>query len=101
MYIKRRTIEVLGGLDEQYHPCYYEDSDYCYSAWQKGIATVVTPYSVVVHHEGSTAGTDSGTGYKSYQLKNRREFVSKHRNYLNKIDSSIKSFNKSLRIKSL
>ena len=32
MYIKRSTIDTIGVFDDQFHPCYFEDSDYCYTA---------------------------------------------------------------------
>ena len=63
MYIKRSTINTIGVFDEQFHPCYCEDSDYCYTAKENGIRTVVTPQSIIYHEEGSTSGTDTGTGF--------------------------------------
>ncbi|MFK7980440.1 MAG: glycosyltransferase, partial [Saprospiraceae bacterium] len=44
MYIKRSTINTIGTFDEQFHPCYFEDSDYCYAAKEKQLKTVVTPH---------------------------------------------------------
>ncbi len=78
MYIKRSTIDQIGVFDEQFHPCYYEDSDYCYSAAEQGLETVVTPYSIIYHKEGATAGQDTNTGFKRYQAINRDKFIQKH-----------------------
>lgn len=78
MYIKRSTINTIGVFDEQFHPCYYEDSDYCYTAIKYGLKTVVTPYSVVYHHEGATSGQDESSGMKQYQAINREKFIAKH-----------------------
>ena len=78
MYIKRSTIDQIGVFDEQFHPCYYEDSDYCYAAAAQGLQTVVTPYSVIYHKEGATAGQDTNTGFKRYQAINRDKFIKKH-----------------------
>ena len=78
MYIKRNTIRKIGLLDDRYHPCYYEDSDYCYSAKEHGLLTVVSPESIVYHKEGGTAGTDTQSGFKKNQLINRKKFVEKH-----------------------
>lgn len=82
MYIKRSTINTIGTFDEQFHPCYFEDSDYCYSAKEKQLKTVVTPHSVVYHDEGATAGTDTTSGFKQYQLVNRKKFLAKHKSKL-------------------
>ena len=78
MYIKRSTIEKIGVFDERFHPCYCEDSDYCYTAKEQGLKTIVTPHSIVYHDEGSTSGTDTGTGFKQYQQINIQKFLKKH-----------------------
>jgi len=93
MYIKRSTIDRIGVFDDQFHPCYCEDSDYAYTAWEQGLETVVTPDSVVVHHEGGTSGTDENSGFKSYQKENFTKFLSKHENSLEQIGSYIKEIN--------
>lgn len=82
MYIKRSTINTIGTFDEQFHPCYFEDSDYCYTAKEKQLKTVVTPHSVVYHEEGGTAGTETSSGFKQYQLVNRAKFLAKHKSKL-------------------
>jgi glycosyltransferase involved in cell wall biosynthesis len=33
------------------------------------------PASVVVHHEGATSGTDTGSGIKAYQVTNHKKFL--------------------------
>ena len=82
MYIKRSTINTIGTFDEQFHPCYFEDSDYCYAAKEKQLKTVVTPHSVVYHEEGGTAGTTTNSGFKQYQVVNRAKFLAKHKSKL-------------------
>ena len=89
MYIKRSTIERIGVFDERFHPCYCEDSDYCYSAWQQGLKTIVTPHSIVYHHEGATSGTDTSSGLKAYQGINMKKFLTKHKDQLTRINSEI------------
>ncbi len=86
LYIKRSTIDKLGVFDMQFHPCYCEDSDYCYSAWEHDIATVVTPHSVIYHEEGGTSGTDTSSGFKAYQEVNFKKFFEKHKGLINTID---------------
>lgn len=82
MYIKRSTIQAIGVFDEQFHPCYFEDSDYCYTAKEKQLKTVVTPDSIVYHEEGATAGTETNSGFKKYQLVNKQKFLEKHKSQL-------------------
>jgi len=78
MYIKRTTIEKIGVFDDQFHPCYYEDSDYCYTAKENGLLSIVTPHSWIYHEEGGTAGSDVGQGFKRFQKINAQKFIAKH-----------------------
>ncbi len=86
MYIKRSTINKIGVFDEDFHPCYCEDSDYSYTSWEHGLQTIVTPYSIVYHDEGGTSGTDTNTGFKSYQVINMKKFLKKHKHNLEYIN---------------
>jgi GT2 family glycosyltransferase len=78
MYIKRNTIDIIGMFDTKFIPCYFEDSDYCYTAWKSNIQTLVSPKSSVIHKEGSSAGNDETIGFKKYQAINREKFLKKH-----------------------
>ncbi|MCB0996122.1 MAG: glycosyltransferase [Acidimicrobiales bacterium] len=69
--------EVDGGYDPRYAPAYYEDVDLCFAARANGWTVRYEPSSVVVHHEGVTAGTDLASGYKAYQELHRGVFVDK------------------------
>ncbi len=87
MYIKRTTIDRIGSLDMRYAPCYFEDSDYCYTAWKNDIMTLISPKSIITHYEGASAGNDESKGFKKYQAINREKFLSKHGHdiaYINK-----------------
>jgi GT2 family glycosyltransferase len=92
-YVKRSTIDKIGVFDEDFHPCYCEDSDYCYTAWENGIATVVTPSCVVYHDEGATSGQDTDKGFKAYQKTNFEKFLTKHGGNLDAISTRIKLMN--------
>ena len=89
MYIKRSTISIIGSLDEDLHPCYYEDSDFCYRAWTHNIATVVTPHSLVYHIDGATAGKSEDGGFKAYQAINRDKFIKKHKTSFSKVKTGV------------
>lgn len=75
--IEKKFFEQLGGFDELYAPAYYEDTDLAFKARNAGKKVIYEPKSVVVHFEGATAGTDTGSGYKKYQEINHRKFVKK------------------------
>lgn len=71
-----------GGFDERYLPMYYEDTDLCFEARERGLRVLYEPEAVVVHIEGATAGTDAESGHKRYQERNRSKFVAKWRHRL-------------------
>jgi GT2 family glycosyltransferase/SAM-dependent methyltransferase len=77
LLIRGSLLEMMGGgLDEQYAPAYYEDTDLCFAARHHGYKVLYQPAGVVVHHEGVSHGTDVvGTGIKRYQAINREKFV--------------------------
>jgi GT2 family glycosyltransferase/Tfp pilus assembly protein PilF len=77
LLVRRDLWERLGGLDERYAPAYYEDADLCFGIRKLGYRVYYHPHSVVVHHEGKTAGTDLNSGVKQYQKFNQEKFTAK------------------------
>ncbi|NOZ08595.1 MAG: glycosyltransferase, partial [FCB group bacterium] len=82
--VRKSLWEKVGGFDDRYAPAYYEDTDLCFNARKEGYKVYYHPHSVVVHHEGKTAGTDLNSGYKKYQAINRKKFVKKWKEELQK-----------------
>ncbi len=50
VYLKRAVIDAIGLLSEDYF-AYFEDTDYCLRARQKGFRTVCSGDVTIVHHE--------------------------------------------------
>jgi len=69
-------FEELGGFGDEYAPGYYEDTDYCFRARERGMGVVYEPRATVVHLEGRTSGTSESSGMKRYQAINREKFRS-------------------------
>jgi O-antigen biosynthesis protein len=82
LMVRRDLFERLGGLDPRFAPGYYEDTDLCFGVRSLGHKVLFCPESVVVHFEGITSGTDTGSGMKRYQVLNRSKFISKWRGQL-------------------
>jgi GT2 family glycosyltransferase len=78
LLVRRALFERLGGFDRRYAPAYYEDVDLCFGLRDLGFRVVYQPRARVVHLEGSTAGTDLGSGFKRFQAVNRATFARKH-----------------------
>ena len=75
--ISRELWKETGGFDERFAPAYYEDSDLCFQVRAKGYKVMYQPFSVVVHFEGVTHGTDVRMGVKQYQVINHKKFTEK------------------------
>ena len=64
----------LGGFDEHYLPAYYEDTDLAFRVRAAGKRVLYQPASVVIHYEGISHGTDTGSGVKAHQVDNQKKF---------------------------
>ncbi len=64
----------LGGFDEHYLPAYYEDTDLAFRVRAAGKRVMYQPESVVIHYEGISHGTDTGSGIKAHQVDNQKKF---------------------------
>lgn len=74
--IRNRAVE--GELfDRLFLPAYYEDTDLAFRLRQSGYKVLYSPFSVVVHHEGKSHGTDVETGTKKFQAINEAKFREK------------------------
>jgi len=77
LMVPRPLWDQLGGLDTRYRPAYYEDTDLAFAVRAAGHRVLVQPASRVVHDEGTSNGTDTGSGIKAYQVRNRGVFAAK------------------------
>ena len=90
----RALFDRLGGLDTRYRPIYYEETDYCFRLREQGYKVYYQPQSVVIHLEGVTCGTDTGSGQKRYQVVNREKFVERWRDALRRQPPGPGKFNR-------
>ncbi len=72
--LRTELFRHLGCFDEAYLPAYCEDSDLAFKVREEGLRVYYTPFSTVVHFEGISHGTDTGSGIKAYQVENQRKF---------------------------
>ena len=78
--LPRARWQEMGGFDEAFLPAYCEDSDLAFRLRQSGWKVLYQPQSVVVHYEGASHGTDTGSGIKAYQVANNRKLFARWRN---------------------
>ncbi|TDR43115.1 GT2 family glycosyltransferase [Tahibacter aquaticus] len=105
--LRRSLFEQLGSFDRRYAPAYYEDTDLAFAVRAAGLKVYYEPQSTVVHFEGISAGTDTASGMKRYQVVNQEKFLEKWKDALTRqplpIDDAAKaphaaSFRKSRRL---
>ena len=71
----RKTLwDELGGFDERFVPAYFEDADLAFRVRERGLKTVYTPFSQIIHFEGISSGKSVTSGTKRYQEINRPKF---------------------------
>ena len=75
--VKAEVLDSVGYLDEGFFPIYYEESDYCARARQRGYKVLYVPDSVVIHHESATMRQVKYTRLYAFH-KNRLRFILKH-----------------------
>lgn len=75
--LRRALFEQLGGFDMRYAPAYYEDTDLAFAVRAAGLKVIYEPRATVVHFEGITSGTDTGSGIKRFQVVNQQKFLDK------------------------
>ena len=80
--IPRKLFEQVGRFDTRYAPAYYEDTDLAFAVRAAGRRVLYQPFARVVHDEGGTAGVDTTTGPKAYQVRNQSRFAEHRRGLL-------------------
>lgn len=82
LLIEKEFFIQLGLFDERYVPAYYEDTDLAFMVRAAGKKVFYQPASVIVHYEGVSNGTDTGSGIKAYQVANQKKFFDKWKDVL-------------------
>jgi GT2 family glycosyltransferase len=82
--VPRALWNELGGFDDLFAPAYTEDTDLAFRIRAKGLRTLYSPRSELVHHEGVSHGKDLSSGVKAYQVANTRKFLERWRDVLDR-----------------
>jgi glycosyltransferase involved in cell wall biosynthesis len=75
--IPTELFRRLGGFDDRFAPCYYEDTDLAFQVRQAGLKVYYQPFCRVIHVEGIVHGTDLERGGKVHQRVNQKRFREK------------------------
>jgi GT2 family glycosyltransferase len=88
LLLRSDLFQRLGGFDEYFAPCYYEDTDLCMKLAAEGLRVVVDPRVRIVHDEGTSHGSSHASGLKRHQETNRDRFFKRWREQLIRRHSS-------------
>jgi O-antigen biosynthesis protein len=80
LFTPRVLFNELGGFDERFLPAYYEDTDYGFKIWNKGLKVIYEPGAVIHHYE--SASMPSSDAAKALVAEHRSIFVDKWRGRL-------------------
>ncbi|MEP3071931.1 glycosyltransferase [Maricaulis sp.] len=72
--LPRPVWNEMGGFDELFVPAYAEDADLAFRLRKAGYRTLLQPRSQLLHFEGVSSGTDTGSGIKAHQVTNLERF---------------------------
>lgn len=67
--IKKKVIEKIGFIDENFSPIYGEDTDFCYRARFKGFKLIYAGNTKVIHYSSASAKKSEKSGGKWFLQK--------------------------------
>jgi GT2 family glycosyltransferase len=76
--IRRAVWQTIGPLDDGFYPGYFEESDYCYRARQRGYEIVCAPDIQATHLRSSRAWQQDPIRHQANQHRSRYRFIAKH-----------------------
>lgn len=74
--VKRKVINVIGGLDDRFY-LYWEETDYCLRVQKAGYRLLIIPEASIFHKSGKTIG-GRGSLYTYYFFRNRLLLMKLH-----------------------
>jgi GT2 family glycosyltransferase len=81
LFSPRSLFLELGGFDARFSPAYYEDTDYCFKVWDRGLKVIYEPRAAVRHYE--SASVESEENAKDSIARHQAEFFDKWQERLN------------------
>ena len=80
LFTPRALFRELGGFDATFAPAYYEDTDYCFKVWERGLRVIYEPLAAVHHYESASMQTTDAAG--ALISEQRTKFAAKWRGRL-------------------
>jgi len=78
LLIRREAFDEVGGYDEQFHPAWYEDVDFCRRLKTAGWSTYFAPQARFLHEGGYSARALGSSAFAAAYYRNQLRYVQKH-----------------------
>src|SRR5436190_11626319 len=78
LMVRRAVWEELGGFDEEFHPLWFEDVDFCRRAADRGYRMYYEPRAVAKHTGGHSIGSLSVETRRFYWYRSLLKYSAKH-----------------------
>lgn len=78
LFFRREVWERLGGFDEEFHPIWFEDVDFCFRASQIGFKASYNPGLLAQHAGGHSIRSLSASCRATYWYASLLRYASKH-----------------------
>jgi len=78
LMIRKAAWELIGGFDEQFHPIWFEDVDFCKRLHLEGLRIVYIPTAVARHQGGHSAARISWASRQLYWYGSLLRYAAKH-----------------------
>lgn len=78
LMLRRGAFDEVGGLDERFHPAWFEDVDLCRRLVAAGHRILLVPRARVTHAGGVSLRTLDAPAFARAWYRNLRRYVSKH-----------------------
>ena len=78
LMVRREVFEALGGLDERFHPAWFEDVDFCRRVRAAGHRILFVPSARVAHAGGVSLRSLDASAFAVAWYRNMRRYVARH-----------------------
>jgi len=78
LFVSSKVYNALDGLDEGFHPAWYEDVDFAVRVQKKGYVNAINTKAFAYHDGGSSLENLPKSKFLSFYFRNQRVFWKKH-----------------------
>jgi GT2 family glycosyltransferase len=78
LIVRREAYDEIGGFDEQFHPAWYEDVDFCRRLRLAGWKIYFAPQAQFIHEGGYSAAALGSKAFAAAYYRNQLRYAQKH-----------------------